>query len=89
MLSNHPPHDENPNINYIYHGLKHFDESYMDVFQIADNPKVMFKIFAEMFPKIAQELYTVPVVKDLYARRHEFDVVIIDQFFNEVRIQRP
>ncbi|TOF71959.1 hypothetical protein CGJ15_27720, partial [Vibrio parahaemolyticus] len=37
-----------------------------------------------VLPTLARELYKVPVVKDLYKRRKEFDVIVIDHLFNEV-----
>lgn len=56
----------------------------MNMFEIAKEPKKMFDMFAEMFPKIARDLYKDPVVKKLYERKDEFDLVIIDAMFNEV-----
>lgn len=85
MLSNHPPHDDNPNINYVVHGLKHFDESNMNMFEMAKDPQVMFDMFKTVLPKVARDLYTIPAVKELYDKRNQFDLMIIDQLFNEVR----
>lgn len=84
MLSNHPPHDKNPSIKYITHGLTHFDESELDPFGMAKTPEKMFAFFEEVFPKIARDLYKVPSVKEIYDKRKDFDVIIIDQMFNEV-----
>jgi len=86
MVSNHPPHDKNPAITYINHGLPHFREDQMNLFQQAKNPDNMFKMFKKIFPLIARDLYDVPEVKDLYERRNEFDVFIIDQIFNEATL---
>merc|ERR1719259_1155527 len=86
MLCNHPPHDKNPAITYINHGLPHFREDEMNLFEKAKDPDEMFNTFKKIFPLIARDLYDVPEVKDLYERRNEFDVFIIDQMFNEVTL---
>lgn len=83
MLSNHPTADKYPNIRYVEHGLEHFREENMDVFEMAVDPTDMFEHFETIFPKIAKDLYSVPEVKELYDKRKEFDVFIIDHLFNE------
>ena len=84
IVSNHPPQDDNPAITYIRHGLPHFREDKMNLFEESKKPDNMFGTFRRIFPLMARDIYDVPEVKDLYERRSEFDVFIIDQIFNEV-----
>ncbi|KAF2345481.1 hypothetical protein FHG87_023763, partial [Trinorchestia longiramus] len=84
MLSNHPPPENNSKIVFLEHGLNHFNTDDMDTFEMMKNPDKMFSLFETIFPKIAQDFYDVPVVKDLYKRRKQFDLIIINAMFNEV-----
>ena len=84
ILSNHPPHDANPRITYLTHGLTHIDTGTMNAFSDMRDPLKMLTTFNAVLPVVAKELYEVPAVWDLYQKRDEFDVFIIDQMFNEV-----
>uniref|UniRef100_A0A2P2I7E1 UDP-glucuronosyltransferase n=2 Tax=Hirondellea gigas TaxID=1518452 RepID=A0A2P2I7E1_9CRUS len=83
MLSNHEAPDQNPKIKYIRHNLDHFKEEEMDMFAVQKNPSKIFDIFTTVFPLIARDIYDVPVVKELYNKRSEFDLFIVDAIFNE------
>ncbi|KAF2360184.1 UDP-glucuronosyl/UDP-glucosyltransferase [Trinorchestia longiramus] len=83
MLSNHAAPDNNPNVVYIQSPLVHFNTDDMNAFEMMENLDKMFQLFQDRLPKIAREIYDVPEVKDLYNRRKEFDLVVIDSIFNE------
>ncbi|KAA0184510.1 hypothetical protein HAZT_HAZT005992 [Hyalella azteca] len=84
MLSNQPAPDNNPNIRYIENPSKHVDTDKVNAFEILGSPEKMFKTFTELIPKVAQEIYKVAEVADLYEKRREFDLIVIDALFNEV-----
>ncbi|KAF2358362.1 UDP-glucuronosyl/UDP-glucosyltransferase [Trinorchestia longiramus] len=83
MLNMWPPADDNPNITYIDHGLRYFDGNALNMFEVADHEDEMFQEFKILFSTIARELYEVPVVRELYSKRHQFDLMIVNSLFNE------
>ncbi|KAF2356870.1 UDP-glucuronosyl/UDP-glucosyltransferase [Trinorchestia longiramus] len=83
ILNMWPPADDNPNITYIDHGLRHFDSSDRNMFEAEENEKEMFQQLEIAFRAIARELHEVPVVRKLYNRRHQFDLMIVHSLFNE------
>jgi len=82
MLSNHPL--DHPKIEHYQSGLNRFDTDSMNMFEIAKDPATMFKFFENVFPLVAKEMYEDPIVKDLYKRRKEFDLIVINHMFNVV-----
>ncbi|XP_042887613.1 UDP-glycosyltransferase UGT5-like [Penaeus japonicus] len=84
MLANNPPASKHPNIEEFDHDLPDFKVEGMDLFATRADPSGVFNLFKKALPEIAKKLYKVPVVKELYDRRKEFDVVVIDHMFNEV-----
>ncbi|XP_076063027.1 UDP-glucosyltransferase 2-like [Oratosquilla oratoria] len=84
MLSNLPPTTKHPNIHEVCHGLKDFDTDSINVFEIRKQSPGVFGHFQAVLPPIARKLYHVPSVKNLYERRKEFDIIIINHMFNEV-----
>nr|XP_053653641.1 UDP-glycosyltransferase UGT5-like isoform X1 [Cherax quadricarinatus] len=86
MLTNHPKSSKNPNIHEVTHGLPHYTEDKINMFDTRKDPGGIFQMFLNSLPLIARELYQVPVVKDLYQKRKDFDVIVIDQTFNEVSV---
>ncbi|XP_018013129.1 UDP-glycosyltransferase UGT5-like [Hyalella azteca] len=89
MLSTLPPADNNPDITYVDHGLKHFDTSDVNMFEATENESEMFKDFEIIFSAIAKEIYGVPAVWELYKNRHKFDLIIINHLFSEVNLAVP
>ncbi|KAA0200611.1 hypothetical protein HAZT_HAZT003287 [Hyalella azteca] len=83
MLSALPPADNNPDITYVDHGLKHFDHSDVNMFEATENESEMFKDFEIIFSALANEIYGVPTVWELYKNRHKFDLIIINHLFSE------
>jgi len=84
ILSNHPPHDNNPNITYLTHGLPYVDTEDMNAFTDMNDQLHMMRTFRTVLPMVARDMYDVPAVKDLYEKRDEFHVFIIDQMFNDI-----
>lgn len=82
MVSNLPPPDDNPSITYINHGLTSF--SVDNMFDVRDDPSKMMAAMLKGIPEMTHEFYDVPVIKDLYAKRHEFDLVVFDIIYKEV-----
>lgn len=85
MLTNHPKSSEHPNIHEVTHGLPYFKEDEMDMFEVRAEAKAGgFQVFIDSLPAFAREMYYVPVVKELYEKRKEFDLIVVDHMFNEV-----
>nr|XP_053653646.1 UDP-glycosyltransferase UGT5-like [Cherax quadricarinatus] len=84
MLTNQPKSSKHLNIEDIPHDLPYFREDNINVFDKRKNISGFFQVFETALPALAKELYKVPVVKDLYKRRKEFDAIIINYLFNEV-----
>ncbi|XP_069959609.1 UDP-glycosyltransferase UGT5-like isoform X1 [Cherax quadricarinatus] len=82
MLSNSPKSTNHPNITDISHGLQHFQN--INMFEYKDDWTTGFTMFEKVLPVIARDFYKVPLVKELYERRKEFDLFIVDHAFNEV-----
>ncbi|XP_069165918.1 UDP-glycosyltransferase UGT5-like [Procambarus clarkii] len=80
MLTNHPKSSRHPNVHEVTHGLPYFKEKNMNMFDVR---KDLTHLVKEL-PAIAREMYHVPAVKDLYRRRKEFDLMLIDFLFNDM-----
>ncbi|XP_018018965.1 UDP-glycosyltransferase UGT5 isoform X2 [Hyalella azteca] len=86
MVSNSPLTEERPGLTHFENPLPHFKMDTINTFEMMDNMEEMFKLFNERLPLIAREIYDVPVIRDLYQRRKEFDLVILSSLFNEVML---
>ena len=64
--------------------LQEFNEDNMDVFELAKDEATFLKTMLRMFTLIAQNMYDDEVVQELYEKRNDFDLFIIDGLFNEV-----
>ncbi|XP_042894391.1 UDP-glycosyltransferase UGT5-like isoform X2 [Penaeus japonicus] len=84
LLVNHEPVSENPSIREVYHGLDHFKEEKFQLFTTRERPWEVYRLLREGLPAMTRDLYQVPAVRDLYRRRTTFDVVIIDNYFNQM-----
>nr|XP_045609683.1 UDP-glucosyltransferase 2-like [Procambarus clarkii] len=84
MLTNEANLTKYPNIHEVTHGLRHFKHENRNMFEYLNNPIGGFGAFKYILPAIARELYNVPVVKELYEKRKEFDLIVVDHEFNEV-----
>ncbi|XP_018027156.1 UDP-glycosyltransferase UGT5 [Hyalella azteca] len=86
MLSNSPlsEAEEIPGLTHYENPLVHFKIDTINTFDMMDDHEKMFKMFNERLPLMARDIYDVPIVKNLYNRRKEFDVILLDSIFNEV-----
>ena len=87
MVTPLKPTNRHSNIFEINHGITIFDEDKENMFEVRKNdPSGGFSNFKIFLPKIAEELYKVPEVKNLYMKRDQFHVVLVDALFNEVNL---
>ena len=84
MLSNNDEPVQRENFYEIYHQVPYFDEAKLNAFEIRKDNQSGFTHFRTKLPLMARHFYQIPEVKQLYERRKEFDLVIIDHMFNEV-----
>ena len=82
--------DKNLKFTHLKHGLadlpelKDFDLDKVNLFELAKDEKTFFQNMLNVLTIAAGVVYDDPVVKELYNRREEFDLVIIDSIFNDV-----
>lgn len=85
MLTNHPKSSKHPNIHEVTHGLPYFREDGKNMFEVRKQSKMGgLQLFVDSLPLIARDMYQVPEVKELYERRKEFDLIVVNHMFNEV-----
>lgn len=77
--------DTNPNITYINHGLP-FNLQNNNVFEIRTDIRLLMEKFTKDVPNLARNFYNVPIIKEIYNKRKEFDLVVFDWSANEVNI---
>ena len=78
------PASNHSNIREIYHGVEIFDEESLDMFE-QRSTETVFVAFKDYLPKLTREMYKVPEVQELYEKKNEFDVIMINSLFNEVK----
>ncbi|XP_042233281.1 UDP-glycosyltransferase UGT5-like [Homarus americanus] len=84
MLTNHPKSSKHPNIFEVPHGLPQFREENMNMFEMRKSPGGTFNMFTTALPAIARDMYKVKAVKDLYDKRKDFDLIVVNHMFNEM-----
>ena len=89
ILNNLKPITKHPNIKEINHGVDIINEDGLNMFEVRKNKTSGGgggggSRFKEWLTTIAREMYDKDVVKNLYSKRHEFDLIMIDSMFNEV-----
>lgn len=92
MLTGHEVSSPRKNIIALTHGLKYAHTEHINMFELGRNNFEFVKLFSRTLADMSRDLYQTPVVSELYRRKDEFDVVIIDFFWNEVshyHYQRP
>ncbi|XP_076057693.1 UDP-glycosyltransferase UGT5-like [Oratosquilla oratoria] len=82
ILSNLPPAMNHVNVQEIQHSV--YSHDHMSPFELRGREMKTFSALAEILSEVARKLYTEPVVRDVYNRRKEFDVIIINHLMNEV-----
>ena len=86
MVTNHPTVSTHPNILEIYHGLPHMNASKLDMFNKRKENSGGHAQFQDFLPALGRDLYKTPSVKQLYEKRKEFDLIIVNHMFNEVSV---
>ncbi|XP_050693307.1 UDP-glycosyltransferase UGT5-like [Eriocheir sinensis] len=82
MLTGLPPSSKNPNITEINHGLPFPDDS-RNRFKMSKHGVGSLSRYKNILPAIARELYKVPAVKQLYEKRKDFDLIVVNHLFSE------
>ena len=83
MLSNHEL--DNTKIKHYTHGVRDFDSENMDMFAAVLNPEKMMEEFEQIFLNISRKMYQEPIVQTLYNQRKDYDLLVVNQGFNNVR----
>ncbi|XP_076048216.1 UDP-glycosyltransferase UGT5-like [Oratosquilla oratoria] len=86
MIKNSDMNSQHPHIHEIRHNLDYADPSKLNLGEAWGTMDVILKFFDEDFPKLTRDLYKVPKVAQIFKRRQEFDVVIIDHPYNEMAL---
>ena len=89
MVTNHPKSSTNPNIVEVHHGLPHMNESNIDMFSSRSEHSGGLSKIKDFLPAMARDLYKISSIKQLYEKRKEFDLIIVNQLFNEVSNCQP
>ncbi|XP_076042879.1 UDP-glycosyltransferase UGT5-like [Oratosquilla oratoria] len=84
MLTNQAPSSKHPNIYEFTHGIRETDFDRFNVFEYLKETEDSFTQPAYVFEALARNLYQVREVKEIYNKRKEFDLIIIDSFINDV-----
>ena len=82
MVSNHPL--ENPKITHFLHGVNDFNSEDIDMFEFVLHKEKMKGTLAQIFVNVSSKMYEDPVIKMLYEKRKEFDLIIMNDKFNNV-----
>lgn len=85
MLTDTPVASKHPNITEIQHGLAYFSAAKQNMFNVRKNEN--YDGLKKTMLSFAKNLYRVPAVKELYQRRKEFDLIIVNYKFNEVSLK--
>ncbi|XP_068217267.1 UDP-glycosyltransferase UGT5-like isoform X3 [Palaemon carinicauda] len=89
MLTSYDIKHKNLNIREIPHGLPHYPKAQINMFDVAKRTSGIIGALKERVCKMARDMYQVPHVKELYRRRKEYDIIIIDHLFHEIDIHFP
>lgn len=87
MLTGHPPSSRNPSIYEINHELPFLDFLNLknkSIFERRKDGTGGLTTFKTLLPAVARDLYKVPAVMELYEKRKEFDLIVVNHIFNEV-----
>ncbi|XP_066941843.1 UDP-glycosyltransferase UGT5-like [Macrobrachium rosenbergii] len=83
MLTSYDIQHPNPNITEIRHGLPHFPRASINMFNDANTAFGIVLTFKDQLTKMARDIYRVPQVKELYRKRKEYDLIVLNQHYNE------
>ncbi|XP_064112827.1 UDP-glycosyltransferase UGT5-like isoform X2 [Macrobrachium nipponense] len=83
MLTSYDIQHQNPNIREIPHGLPHYPDTNVNMFNEAKKKTGIISVLKDRMCKMARDIYRVPHVKELYRKRKEYDLIVLDHLFNE------
>ncbi|XP_045118669.1 UDP-glycosyltransferase UGT5-like [Portunus trituberculatus] len=83
MVSGMPPASKHPNILEINHGMQHMNEGTKNMFDLRKGKGKDLDMFKVMLPSMAHDMYKLPAIKELYDKRKDFDLIVINHMFNE------
>ncbi|XP_064112836.1 UDP-glycosyltransferase UGT5-like isoform X1 [Macrobrachium nipponense] len=83
MLTSYDIQHKNPNIREIPHGLPHYPRGKINMFNDANTVLGTYHMLKDNMCKMAKDIYHVPRVKELYRKRKEYDLIVIDHLFHE------
>lgn len=84
MLNSLPAPEGDTNVTYVDHGIPSIKPP--NPFTIRGDPFKMVQSAMGGLVNISKIFYDAPAVQELYTRRHQFDLFVLDQFLAEVRI---
>ncbi|XP_063840618.1 UDP-glycosyltransferase UGT5-like isoform X2 [Scylla paramamosain] len=82
MLTNIPVASKHPNITEVNHGLSYFEDAKRNMFEVRKNEN--FDGLKKTILSFAKNLYKRQAVTELYERRKEFDLIVVNYKFNEM-----
>ncbi|XP_064112822.1 UDP-glycosyltransferase UGT5-like isoform X2 [Macrobrachium nipponense] len=83
MLTSYDIQHQNPNIREITHGLPHYPRATINMFNDAQTAFGVVLTFKDQLSKMARDIYQVPRVKELYRKRKEYDLIVLNHNYNE------
>nr|XP_045608557.1 UDP-glycosyltransferase UGT5-like [Procambarus clarkii] len=84
MLTNQPPTATHENITEVYHGLPNILQYGANMFSRRSSATAFVNKFGESVVEMSRSIYQVPAVMDLYSRRKEFHLIIINMLYCEL-----
>ncbi|XP_076042881.1 UDP-glycosyltransferase UGT5-like isoform X2 [Oratosquilla oratoria] len=84
MLTNQAPSSKHPNIYEFTHGIRETDFDSVNCFEFLEEMEEALVPPAFIFEAFAKKLYQIQEVKDIYNKRKEFDVIVLDSYMNDV-----
>lgn len=84
VLSSFQQLSKNPNISEISLKLPTASDGILPMFEKRRDGIAGLTVMETILPAMAKEFYKIPTVKELYEKRKNFDLIVINQLFNEV-----
>ena len=89
MLSGYPLKDSKiknyQHTMYSHPEIRDYHMDNLNIFEYIDETAQFVAAASKSIQYYAEHLYDEDVVKELFERRHEFDLFLVDKFANEVR----
>ncbi|XP_076055548.1 UDP-glucosyltransferase 2-like [Oratosquilla oratoria] len=84
MLSNHPPASSHANVHEIYHKFEPLNDRNFNPFITLNGTPFIIEDPVDVVRNFTKYIYTIPEILEVYERRHEFNVVILSAYLNDV-----